>query len=182
MKTEKLSFGFEPIPPERTFQKKVWFPHRQQVGTSGIEPLSRQTRWIFSRCLSIRPCVHVHRIPRQKYPMPLQFFFKCNFAAKSTHADCCVKSPPGLEPGTYSKKGLKEKLLFQLSYDDIFVAVSVKSGYDNVIFRQPPPGVGRVGFGPTNQLEPIYSRLALTTCIPAKNYRVGDSYPVFYRL
>ena len=63
--------------------------------------------------------------------MPLQFFFKCNFAAKSTHADCCVKSPPGLEPGTYSKKELKEKLLFQLSYDDIFVAVSVKSGYDN---------------------------------------------------
>ena len=134
MKTEKLSFGFEPIPPERTFQKKVWFPHRQQVGTSGIEPLSRQTRWIFSRCLSIRPCVYVHRIPSQKYPMPLQFFFKCNFAAKSTHADCCVKSPPGFEPGTYSKKGLKEKLLFHLSYDDIFVAVSVKSGYDNSYF------------------------------------------------
>ena len=66
--------------------------------------------------------------------MPLQFFFKCNFAAKSTHADCCVKSPPELEPGTYSKKGLKEKLLFQLSYDDIFVAVSVKSGYDNSYF------------------------------------------------
>ena len=123
----------------------MWFPHRQQVGTSGIEPLSRQTRWIFSRCLSIRLCVHVHRIPRQKYPMPLQFFFKCNFAAKSTHADCCVKSPPGLEPGTYSKKGLKEKLLFQLSYDDIFVAVSVKSGYDNVIFRQPPPGSWQCG-------------------------------------
>lgn len=61
-------------------------------------------------------------------------FFKCNFAAKSTHADCCVKSPPGFEPGTYSKKGLKEKLLFQLSYDDIFVAVSVKSGYDNSYF------------------------------------------------
>ena len=67
-------------------------------------------------------------------------FLSATLQLKALTLNCCVKSPPGLEPGTYSKKGLREKLLFHLSYDDIFVAVSVKSGYDNVIFRQTPPG------------------------------------------
>lgn len=93
-------------------------------------------------------------------------FLSATLQLKALTLNCCVKSPPGFEPGTYSKKGLKEKLLFQLSYDDIFVAVSVKSGYDNSYF---PAATARKLAGWDSNPRTGWNRFTVGCLVSSKN-------------